>query len=44
MQLKKHILARLTDPKLAHCQYYCEDEIIDRIADLVAVPVSDHPL
>jgi hypothetical protein len=43
MQLKKHILARLTDPKLVHCQYYCEDEIINRIAELIAAPVSDHP-
>jgi pimeloyl-ACP methyl ester carboxylesterase len=43
MQLKKHILARLTDPKLAHCQYYCEDEIINRIAELIAAPGSNHP-
>ena len=40
-QLRQHILARLTDPKLAHCQYYCEDEIVDRIAYLVALPVLD---
>jgi pimeloyl-ACP methyl ester carboxylesterase len=40
MQLKKHILARLTDPKLVHCQYYCEDEIISRIAELIA---GEHP-
>ncbi len=39
MQLKEHILARLTDPKLAHCQYYCEDEIINRIAELIASPL-----
>ena len=38
MQLKDHILARLTNPKLAHCQYYCEDEIINRIAELIAAP------
>jgi hypothetical protein len=38
MQVKDHILARLTDPKLAHCQYYCEDEIINRIAELIASP------
>jgi hypothetical protein len=37
-QLRQHILARLTDPKLAHCQYYCEDEIVNRIADLIALP------
>jgi hypothetical protein len=43
MQIKDHVLARLTDPKLAHCQYYCEDEIIDRIAELIAVPVTVHP-
>jgi pimeloyl-ACP methyl ester carboxylesterase len=43
-QFRKHILARLTDPKLAHCQYYCEDEIVNRIADLVALPVLDRPL
>jgi pimeloyl-ACP methyl ester carboxylesterase len=39
LQLKKHILARLTDPKLAHSQYYCEEEIISRIAELIAGPV-----
>ncbi|MGH6812116.1 MAG: hypothetical protein ACREDM_07140, partial [Methylocella sp.] len=36
MQIKDHIFERLTDPKLAHCQYYCEDEIINRIAELIA--------
>ncbi len=41
MQLKKHILARLTDPKLVHCQYYREDEIISRIADLIADPLLE---
>jgi hypothetical protein len=40
MQLKEHIFARLTDPKLAHCQYCCEDEIINRIANLIASPSS----
>jgi pimeloyl-ACP methyl ester carboxylesterase len=39
LQLKKHILARLTDPKLAHSQYYCEEEIINRVAELIAGPV-----
>ena len=43
LQIKEHILSRLTDPKLAHCQYYCENEIIDRIAELIAVPTSGHP-
>jgi hypothetical protein len=38
MQIKDYILARLTDPKLAHCQYYCEIEIITRIAQLIATP------
>src|SRR5260370_32425437 len=32
--------ARLTDPKLVHCQYYCEDEIISRIAELIAAPIG----
>jgi hypothetical protein len=41
MQIKKHILARLTDPKLAHCQYYCEDEIIGRVAELIAIPAFE---
>ncbi len=40
MQIKDHVRERLTDPKLAHCQYYCEDEIIDRLADLIASPPS----
>ena len=40
MKIKEHIFERLTDPKLAHCQYYCEDEIIDRIAELIAAPLS----
>jgi hypothetical protein len=38
MQLKAPILSRLTNPELAHCQYYCEDEIINRIAELIAAP------
>jgi hypothetical protein len=38
MQLKARILSRLTNPELAHCQYYCEDEIINRIAELIAAP------
>jgi hypothetical protein len=37
-RLRQHIVARLTDPELAHCQYYCEDEIVNRIADLIALP------
>jgi len=41
LQLKEHILARLTDPKLAHCQYYCEDEVISRIAELIDIPLSN---
>jgi hypothetical protein len=36
MKLKEHIFARLTNPELAHCQYYREDEIIYRIAELIA--------
>ena len=40
LEIKKHIRERLTDPKLAHCQYYCEDEIINRIAELIASPPS----
>ena len=40
MQIKEHVRERLTDPKLAHCQYYCEDEIINRIAELIASPPS----
>jgi len=39
-QIKDHVRARLTDSKLAHCQYYCEDEIINRIAELIAAPPS----
>lgn len=35
-QFKEHILARLTDSELAHCKYYCEDEIIKCIAELIA--------
>jgi pimeloyl-ACP methyl ester carboxylesterase len=38
MKLKDHIHERLTNPELAHCQYYCEDEIINRIAELIAAP------
>jgi hypothetical protein len=38
MRLKQHILARLTDSRLAHSQYYCEDEIIHRVAELIASP------
>ncbi|MDA9464494.1 hypothetical protein XH87_07690 [Bradyrhizobium sp. CCBAU 53415] len=38
--IKRHILSRLTDPQLVHCQYYREDEVIGRIAELISVPAS----
>jgi hypothetical protein len=44
VELKKNIHAQLTDRRLAHCQYYCEDEIINRIAELIAAPVSIDPI
>src|SRR5262249_54534919 len=40
IQIKEHVPSRLTDPKLAHCQYYREEEIINRTAELIALPAT----